>query len=89
MQDLQKSNKEKDKQIAQLRQHIEKRDSILTKSINQTKELLINKVLELRAHSKFLCTWRYIIVFGYEMRAHPMFEDQTRSESVPYIKITS
>lgn len=88
MQDLQKSNKEKDKQIAQLRQHIEKRDSILTKSINQTKELLINKVLELRAHSKFLCTWRYIIVFGYG-NAHPMFEDQTRFESVPYIKITS
>ena len=88
MQDLQKSNKEKDKQIAQLRQHIEKRDSILTKSINQTKELLINKVLELRAHSKFLCTWCYIIVFGYG-NAHPKFEDQTRSESVPYIKITS
>ena len=88
MQDLQKSNKEKDKQIAQLRQHIEKRDSILTKSINQTKELLINKVLELRAHSKFLCTWRYIIAFGYG-NVHPMFEDQTRFESVPYIKITS
>ena len=86
MQDLQKSNKEKDKQIAQLRQHIEKRDSILTKSINQTKELLINKVLELTTYSKFLCTGRYIIVFG---NAHPMFEDQTRFESVPYIKITS
>lgn len=41
---MHKSNKEKDRQIVQLRQHIDKRDSILTKSINQTKELLINKV---------------------------------------------
>lgn len=44
LQELAKSNREKNKQIDKLREHIEKRDIILNKSINQTKELLINKV---------------------------------------------